>query len=119
MEQYIDLMGASATAGAQAVADTTLLLQAYLICLVAIIGALIIAWRALVAGLPYSERSQRVMALRLWERISAACAADRAGCWAAYRGSYRKASEREQDEGRDDGQGGKLNERSDEHRVGR
>jgi hypothetical protein len=102
MEQYIDLLGASATAGAQAVADTTLLLQAYLICLVAIIGALIIAWRALVAGLSYSEQSQDEQAMRLWERISAACAVDRAGCWAAYRGSYREASEREQD----DGQGG-------------
>jgi hypothetical protein len=105
MEQYIDLMGASATAGAQVVADTTLLLQIYLIGVVTIVGALIIAWQALVAGLPYAERSQWAMSARLWERISAACAADRAGCWVAYRGSYRKAPEREQADDLDGEQG--------------
>jgi hypothetical protein len=97
MEQYIDLMSASATAGAQAVADTTLLLQAYLMGLAAIVGALIVAWCALT-GLSYPEQSQRAMAARLWERVGEACAADRAGCWAAYRGSYRKSAESGQGE---------------------
>ena len=105
VSQYIDLMGASATAGAQAVADTALLLQLYLIGLVTIVGALIVACCALT-GLPYAEQSQWAMSARLWERISAACAADRWACVQSQRGSGRGSGRVEDRANGDNGDNG-------------
>ena len=88
MDLYFNLMGASATAGAQALGDATLLAQVYLIALVTLLAALIVVWAALT-GLPYAEQSEMAMSARLWERISAACAADRWACVQSQRGSGR------------------------------
>lgn len=84
LDQYFDLMGACAQGGAQAFGDAVLLIQVYLITCSAMLAALIIACCALLGDASadrladrWAKRSEVALRSRLWERISAACWADR------------------------------------------
>ena len=77
LDQYFDLLGACAQGGAQAFGDAVLLAQLYLMLLIVMLAALIVACCALLWSPSTTEEAEALMRARLWERISAACWADR------------------------------------------